>query len=754
LCLTLLLLMCVGLESWVVASASNALPIVGPPYLTTWEIRPITKYETAYVQVNVTTSVPVANGGVILYYYAYNGISPSSIGLVPLDQFSQVFMSRIFGNETQGIYRATMPVVQNNTEVWGKAQVFDSNREMSWSDLVPIYNALTPNPKSSSLKLDVSILNVELKSMNLTLSFGGYLYDTVSPYCPFGALEGQYEYFTLPFVPECSQTGRSKFYFDIVPQEVTVFYFHNQLGHPELFPFDQYNYTFDLSVPDFLNASNIEINSYRLTEDVAYGGLIQLRPVTIPDMITDSYWDMQSSVQYFHADNATTNHPFLRVTILLNRRSEQVNDLLLFPTLSLFALLGFSVLLRGENEVRNRLVLYLNVFVFAYGFQSAVTALSITPLVPGGVSMIAKVGLSLIPCTVILAICTILGTRISKSNSVAKYGILDVFAVTASVVVLYAFSVTSVTEYLNHSPWIVYPQFTIFKLGWHGWFGPLLFAALLLPMATLGGVDIFHNRNELVGFLRRFTVPLICLAILLIIISLGAYYLSPNSVLLGVVIGGVVSGISLFFGQIFIDWYHRPVLEIDKESSPIAVMTDRQSGRFGEIKGISLDKIPYVVNRIRVLNKGRTAAENCKATLKSQSENFRVLVCWAITRERYVMTINAKDSEDLDVCAVLSSEVDRDRLISDQKSNVNLFADRERGRGATLRLLDLPRRILPTEEGWQDGKPVNTNRVLDDQGESDLDFALTVTAGNAAPCECNVTIKERQDEQGHIMSFR
>jgi NADH:ubiquinone oxidoreductase subunit 6 (subunit J) len=426
---------------------------------------------------------------------------------------------------------------------------------------------------------------------------------------------------------------------------------------------------------------------------------------------------------------------------------------------SLFALLGFSVFLRGKNEVRNRLVLYLNVFVFAYGFQSGVTALSITPLVPGGVSMIAKVGLALIPCTVILAICTILGTGISKLNSIEKYGLLDVFAIVASVAVLYAFSVTRVTEYLNHSPWLAYRQFTIFKLGWDGWFGPLLFAALLLPMAvqeSKSGIDMTHNRNRVVGFLRRYIVPFICLAILLVIICLGTYYSSPNSVLLGVVIGGVVSGISLFLGQVLVDWYNRPILEIDEVGSPIPVLINRESGRYGKVDDTSLESIPYMVNRIRVSNNGRTAAKNCKAALVSETDSFRELVCWSIPRERYIMTINAKDTECVDLCAVI--QVDPGKLLRDQNPPQNpnqnrVYGNKDRTLGATLRVQDIPRRIVPTEEGWLDGKPVRDNKVLDQRGEGDLHFTIVITAENASPYETKVTILERQDGQGRMVSF-
>jgi len=120
-----------------------------------------------------------------------------------------------------------------------------------------------------------------------------------------------------------------------------------------------------------------------------------------------------------------------------------------------------------------------------------------------------------------------------------------------------------------------------------------------------------------------------------------------------------------------------------------------KSGRRGKVEDVYLDDLRYIVNRIRVTNKGKTAAENCKASLESEGRHLRI--CWHIPKERYTMTINAKDSEYVDLCAV--SAKDPSKLVgSDQK---NVYADDKESLKASLVSADIPRRISPTEEGWQ-----------------------------------------------------
>jgi len=219
----------------------------------------------------------------------------------------------------------------------------------------------------------------------------------------------------------------------------------------------------------------------------------------------------------------------------------------------------------------------------------------------------------------------------------------------------------------------------------------------------------------------------------------------PVSFILGIIAGGLVSGISLFVGQILIDWWNRPILEVDKAISPIPAEVRMKSGLRGKVDDVYLDDLPYIVSRICVTNKGKTAAENCKAALDSESHHLRI--CWHIPKERSTMTINSRDSEYVDVCAVLAK--DPSRLIGGDQTNV--YTDEQQPRKAFLTSKEIPRRISPTEEGWQE--PIRDNRNLDSIGQSDLKFKLTITAKNAFPYVCDIIILEKQDGEGRIVSF-
>ncbi len=216
------------------------------------------------------------------------------------------------------------------------------------------------------------------------------------------------------------------------------------------------------------------------------------------------------------------------------------------------------------------------------------------------------------------------------------------------------------------------------------------------------------------------------------------------SFILGIVAGGLVSGISLFVGQLLIDRRNRPILEVDKKNSPIPSEIRMKSGFRGKVGDVYLDDLPYTVNRIRVRNNGKTAAENCKASLESEGRHLRV--CWHIPKERYTMTINAKDSEYVDLCAV--SVKDPSKLVGSDLNNV--YTDEKESLKASLVSADIPRRISPTEEGWQ---ILKKNRVLDNISQGDLHFTLSITAKNASPYVCKITILEHQDGEGRIVSF-
>jgi hypothetical protein len=106
----------------------------------------------------------------------------------------------------------------------------------------------------------------------------------------------------------------------------------------------------------------------------------------------------------------------LQISIVAERQPNRTDLQVLYPMLSLYVLLGCSVLLRGRSQLANRLVLYLTIFLFAYGFPLNVTSLTATPIA-SGFSMLTLLALALIPLTVIFAFFSILSAALVPNVS-------------------------------------------------------------------------------------------------------------------------------------------------------------------------------------------------------------------------------------------------------------------------------------------------------------------------------------------------
>jgi hypothetical protein len=107
----------------------------------------------------------------------------------------------------------------------------------------------------------------------------------------------------------------------------------------------------------------------------------------------------------------------------------------------------------------------------------------------------------------------------------------------------------------------------------------------------------------------------------------------------------------------------------------------------------------YVVNRIIVKNVGRSAAKNCKGYLVI--DNSKERVCWTVGQERPNATVNPKDEERLDLCALRNATKTKSRFSKKtEESKIRRLAERSVMGGPP------PKLIAPTEGGWPllDGK--------------------------------------------------
>jgi hypothetical protein len=400
-------------------------------------------------------------------------------------------MNIIQGDKFNATYEVIMPQANNDTSVWGFARAFDDHGNLAESPNQRIYYAMTPDPRSTYLDLTFYVRHVDPKTMIINMTIFAVLHNAWS-YSP-EILNVEYRGFDIPI----NKPAGDKYTYSNEVTSVDVFY---SKGHPELYPFDGYNYTFNVMVPFYLNESGTRSGGVPLKPNVVYVDFIGVQPGTLVEALDNSAWEFHSEIRYFPSANFTSRSPYIRFTVVLERRFEQINYLLLVPTLSLYALLGFSVLLRGREELRNRLLLYLNVFVFSYGFQSGARSLSIAPIALG-FSMIERLVLALIPCTAILAVFSIIGAFSNRStdervdlSGMPGLLILDVIGILVSCLVLYGMTLVTVTEYLGRSPWVKDVTYSLFDMGWLGWlFFVLLFMGIVVWLALLT-VSRFRGR--------------------------------------------------------------------------------------------------------------------------------------------------------------------------------------------------------------------------------------------------------------------
>ena len=135
----------------------------------------------------------------------------------------------------------------------------------------------------------------------------------------------------------------------------------------------------------------------------------------------------------------------------------------------------------------------------------------------------------------------------------------------------------------------------------------------------------------------------------------------PES-LLGTIAGGII-GFGSSIGVLLIQrWITRPVITIDKDSTEVR-MNYREIDP-GQILPIdegeaAPELVEFIATRIKVRNTGNTAAENCKTIIMGANE-FRV--GWMLPKEDLTVTINAHDSEYIDLCASSTGVDDQGRL--------------------------------------------------------------------------------------------
>jgi len=236
----------------------------------------------------------------------------------------------------------------------------------------------------------------------------------------------------------------------------------------------------------------------------------------------------------------------------------------------------------------------------------------------------------------------------------------------------------------------------------------------------------------------------------------------------------LLAGIGILVGNLLLDYFKRPQLEIYKETIPekifinifdkddVIYKTDPPTlnpinRKYDYLpEGLRDLSIIYIVQRITIKNNStKSAAEDCKGILKIN--NLEEKICWSIPSEKYKMTINAGSVEYLDLCAFVDpEELNRINLIlkisaredeyitwmrSDKSGDkLDIDATNSLKKHIWNNYIDkIPTVIAPTENGWQPTPYMN--RIISPNNEQKIIRAsIIITSKNTSPIEKNIRI--------------
>ncbi|MDE1852222.1 MAG: hypothetical protein KGI38_00560 [Thaumarchaeota archaeon] len=471
------------------ASASVKGVQITQPQLEKTEFNPIPAFESPVVWVNVTAGEVIRN--VTLYWIAFNGTLTLPQNLSSYNRnLTSPFLTR--GNVTT--YRITMNRFGNGTFVYGAAVAYEPNGTATSSGIGEIYHVLTP-PARPSLDFGLYVDDVDPRFLNITFYEQGSFHnpDTYTGLALYDALNSGFQ---INFGTPSSS------------YDWGVYALHapdtSYQGVPRLFPFDHYNYTLDFKLPLYLNMSYVTINEQKMFPGTAYVNYVGFSSTSYKSYQDVSQWSIWSSVTYsplLTMKNGTIIPSEIRIVILLSRASDFVN-VLLVTTLAMYSLLGASVFLNGEQELRNRLIIYLNIFVFGFGFFIGIRNLASVPDIVG-LTMIERLGFALIPCTAIFAILTMIGIRAKKSTFTdgvaAALAIIVVYNLTSFTQPVYKF-IASETGGRWVSNQFAYGLFDFNDLGFYG---VTILLALSLGFIIISILWTWRHRGEMWLLPRR-----------------------------------------------------------------------------------------------------------------------------------------------------------------------------------------------------------------------------------------------------------
>lgn len=177
----------------------------------------------------------------------------------------------------------------------------------------------------------------------------------------------------------------------------------------------------------------------------------------------------------------------------------------------------------------------------------------------------------------------------------------------------------------------------------------------------------------------------------------------------GTIIGGIIGFGSAIGTDIIKRWLTRPKISISQHTTEVSIVPWPQ-----------ITSESWIATRIKVENNGNTAADDCKAYLITDNDEFRV--AWMIPKDDRTVIINAHDVEYIDLCAF-------------RKTNPSSNTHYDR--------------IFATERGY--GDMITEARKL--EGVS-MNAKLKVSAKNAKRCIKNIKVLNVPDSNNKIVQFQ
>jgi len=244
----------------------------------------------------------------------------------------------------------------------------------------------------------------------------------------------------------------------------------------QLFPVDSYTYYMQYQCQCDLNFGSMSVNGVNLVPNQTTPNIMNYSITgSVIERIDQNAWILKSSALFTPAKG---NQPaYLTITLHISRNPNQVVYPIIIPLLALYGILSISILATRKDDLANRLLIYISIFIFSYGFLNYVASLIVSPLTIGA-NMVDLLTYALIPCTAILAGCSFLRwiPWIRVHENAADFA--DFMGIALASLTLLIETTFSLNEYepVQGVLKLVPVQYGLSSLGW---FGAALFLLLV-----------------------------------------------------------------------------------------------------------------------------------------------------------------------------------------------------------------------------------------------------------------------------------